>query len=119
MLLFAHMIPETYEASSILYISVNKIKTILENYVCVENNTSVRLQTNWSFSCSTVELPRTCVFPKKVIQWGGGSKMAFVSNAASDKSVRLFFCRVPHLFIFSLFLFVCLYTHLFIYLFIC
>lgn len=46
MLLFAHMIPETYEASSILYISVNKIKTILENYVCVENNTSVRLQTN-------------------------------------------------------------------------
>ena len=45
--------------------------------------------------------------------------MAFVSNAASDKSVRLFFCRVPHLFIFSLFLFVCLYTHLFIYLFIC
>ena len=46
MLLFAHMIAETYEASSILYISVNKIKTILENYVCVENNTSVRLQTN-------------------------------------------------------------------------
>ena len=36
MLLFAHMIPETYEASSILYISVNKIKTILENYVCVD-----------------------------------------------------------------------------------
>lgn len=46
MLLFAYMIPETYEASSILYISVNKIKTILENYICVENNTSVRLQTN-------------------------------------------------------------------------
>ena len=67
MLLFAHMIPETYEASSILYISVNKIKTILENYVCVENNTSVRLQKKLKF-LSTVELPRTCVFPKKVIQ---------------------------------------------------
>lgn len=40
--------------------------------------------------------------------------MAFVSNAASDKSVRLFFCRVPRLFIFLFFLFVCLYTHLFI-----
>lgn len=40
MLLFAHMIPETYEASSILYISVNKIKTILENNICVENNIS-------------------------------------------------------------------------------
>lgn len=44
--MFAHMIPEKYEASSILYISANKIKTILENYVSVENNTSVRLQTN-------------------------------------------------------------------------
>lgn len=43
--------------------------------------------------------------------------MAFVSNAASDKSVRLFFCRVPHLFIFSLF-FICLLIYSFIYLFI-
>lgn len=39
--------------------------------------------------------------------------MAFVSNAASDKSVRLFFCRVPHLFIFSLF-FICLLIYSFI-----
>ena len=44
--MFAHMIPEKYEASSILYISANKIKTILENYVSVENSNSVRLQTN-------------------------------------------------------------------------
>ena len=40
--------------------------------------------------------------------------MAFVSNAASDKSVRLFFCRVPRLFIFSLF-FICLLIYSFIY----
>ena len=40
--------------------------------------------------------------------------MAFVSNAASDKSVRLFFCRVTHLFIFSLF-FICLLIYSFIY----
>lgn len=43
--------------------------------------------------------------------------MAFVRNAASDKSVRLFFCRVPHLFIFSLF-FICLLIYSFIYLFV-
>lgn len=46
--------------------------------------------------------------------------MAFVSNAASDKSVRLFFCRVPRLFIFSLFFYLSAYIliYLLIYLFV-
>ena len=40
--------------------------------------------------------------------------MAFVSNAASDKSVRLFFLQSAAFIYFSLFLFVCLYTYLFV-----